>query len=142
MDFERQISVMAAQFRACFKADEWLWARILLFIIFGIWGVAGIFVSVVLFGFVQSMFVSIGDELDLFVKNEKRSPLVRTAMLVMACPITYLRYVIAPMFSMIIYIFNFLYNAFAYIVSLGSSGWHGTLQYKEQTSTQTPSEEN
>ena len=135
MNLGKQLSVMAGQFRACFTSDKLLWARILLFIIFGLWGVMCFFIIVALFGFVQRMFGAIGDELDFFVKDEKRSPLVRTAMLMVASPISIFRYVFVPFFTMFIYIFNFLFNAFAYIVSLGQSGWHGSLQYDGDEST-------
>lgn len=131
MNYGKQLSVMAGQIRACFTADKWLWARILLFLIFGLSVVLWCFLGVVFVGFLQSIFTSIGGELDHFVTDEHRSPLVRSTMLIVAFPISLIRYTVAPFFSIVIYLYNFMFNIFAFVVSLGKSGWHASLQYGE-----------
>ncbi len=129
MDYEKQLSVMALQFRACFTEDKWLWARILLFIIFGLATLPWLLILVAATGFCQQLVASVGGELDSFVRDEKRSPLVRSVMLLVAIPVSLIRYVVAPFFFMIIYSTNFWYNVFVSLVSLGKSGWHAPLQY-------------
>ena len=141
MNYEKQLSVMAAQFRACFTADKWLWARILLFIFFGFAFLIWSFLGVVLIGFFQRMLGSVGDELDHFVSDERRSSLVRAAMLFVVCPVALIRYVFVPFISMATYICNFCFNVSAYIVSLSKSGWHGSLQYNELVAPESPPEE-
>ncbi len=125
MNVKNQLILNTQQFVKCFFADDKFFAvRLIVFIVTGL-SAFWFYLLDAVFLFLIRLIQIPGEELDCFIKDDSKPSLVRSVMLIVLSPVAYLRYLILPFLYMIYWACNFLFNCFAYINSLGESGWSG-----------------
>ncbi|MDE6597475.1 MAG: hypothetical protein K2K60_02420 [Clostridia bacterium] len=128
MDFKKELQTISLQLKNCFYSeDNFIGLRTVIFIVTGL-SALWFYIADTVFLFFIRLFQTTGDELDKFVRDENKPTLLRCVMLVTVLPITYLRYIVVPFLYLPYWLTKFLFNCFAYITSLGKSGW-GEIQY-------------
>ena len=110
------------QLQSCFYKDRKLAARIIIFLFTGmvaLW----LFICECVLLWVIRLLQIVGEECKLFIKNERFSSSVRCVFMLICAPIMYMTFVALPFMYMPLWANNFFFNCFAYITSLGKSGW-------------------
>ncbi len=122
IDSISQIAAYANQLKNCFYKDRMLALRILVFIFTGMC-VIWLFLGLALFLFLITLMQVPAEGLNAFIKDENISPAVRITRILVAYPVAALVYIVSPFLQIILWLMQFFYNCFAYITSLGESGW-------------------
>ena len=132
MNTKETLKKIANQLTMCFyngENDKLLGARIVIFLFTGL-AVLWFFIVECIFIFLIAMFQSIGEEYENFIKDEERSALVRVAFMCLGFPLHMINFVCPAFMIMVVWIMDFIFNCFAFITSLGKSGWK-TIIYRK-----------
>ena len=108
--------------KACFYKDKSLIWRIIIFI-FTWMCVLWAFMAQAVLLFILTFMQIPSEGIYSLAKDEKLNPLIRVVLLTIAYPIVFMCLVVLPFFQMFLWIMQFLFNCFAYLTSLGKSGW-------------------
>ncbi|MBR2480536.1 MAG: hypothetical protein IKM01_04795 [Clostridia bacterium] len=132
MNTKETLKKIANQLTMCFyngENDKLLGVRILIFLFTGL-AVLWFFIAECLYIFLMAMVQSVGAEYEKFIKDEERSALVRVAFMCLGYPLYMINF-IYPAFMIIgVWLIDFIFNCFAFITSLGKSGWKTIIYYK------------
>ena len=130
MNVSEQLRRSTKQFARCFYCDKLLAVRIILFILFGLTPLWFYILECIQLWYIR-MFQVIGDDAEAYIHNSKLPAAVRCMMIFVCLPLLYVTHVSLPMLNMPFWATHFVFNIFAFPVSLGKSGWTGIVTENE-----------
>lgn len=128
LDIKAQLLEYTEQLKACFYEDKNLVWRIVINIFTGL-SALWCYLVVALCLFFVSMMQVPGEGINTFMKDETINAGVRITVLIISFPVLFLCFVTIPFFLICMWVMQFMFNCFAYVASLGKSGW-STYKFK------------